>query len=217
MIDIRPVSIKDVNAMCEWYHAYGGSGNSATYAFGVFELGVMVACYAWQPPPAGAAKSVCPEFPQGVLALSRMVAVEKQFRKLKHVSKPLILQMKRLIDRTRWPVLITYSDASVGHTGYVYQCSGFEKTKVSKAPVYVANGKRRSVYSNGVTSSKNLTRSGFAEITRWEHLACEKGTADEFVSAAGWCVVPIQGKIWKSGQQAHRVIKVQTQATLKDS
>jgi hypothetical protein len=35
--------------------------------------------------------------------------------------------MNVLIDRTRWPVLVTYSDIGQGHTGHVYKCSGWEK------------------------------------------------------------------------------------------
>lgn len=108
--DIRRCSIEVVRGLCERFHIYESAGGLAVDAFAVYENGEPVAGYAWQPPPPGAAKGVCPEAPQGVLALSRMVAVPKSDRALKHVSKPLREQMKRMIDRTRWPVLVTYSD-----------------------------------------------------------------------------------------------------------
>jgi len=84
----------------------------------------VVAAYAWQPPPPGASRAVCPEAPEGVLALSRMVAVPRDERRLQHVSTPLRRQMRVLIDRGRWPVLVTYSDEGQGHTGnaVVPQC-----------------------------------------------------------------------------------------------
>ena len=121
----------EVKALCSMFHGYGGSGSVFTYAFGVYEAGHIIAAYAWQPPPLPSAMSVCKRAPQAVLALSRMVAVPRAERHLNHVSRPLRHQMKRLIDRTRWPVLITYSDKSLGHTGHVYKCSGWRATAVN--------------------------------------------------------------------------------------
>lgn len=104
----------DVKDLCAKFHGYHGAGSVAVYAFGVYEDGEIVAAYAWQPPPLGGAKSVCPQAPHGVLSLSRMVAVPRDQRRLNHVSKPLRYQMRGLIDRTRWPVLVTYSDEGEG-------------------------------------------------------------------------------------------------------
>lgn len=132
---MRRVTLKEVRDLCERFHGYGSVGASATYAFGVFEADLCVAAYSWQPPPPGAARSACPEAPEGVLSLSRMVAVPRDDRALNHVSKPLRRQMRREIDRTRWPVLITFSDEGQGHTGYVYKCSGWEKDLQGAAAV----------------------------------------------------------------------------------
>ena len=150
--DLRRVHLSIVRDLCERFHGYRSAGGVAAYAFAVFEDGLPVAAYAWQPPPPGAAKSVCPEAPHGVLALSRMVAVPKAERFLRHVSKPLRAQMKHEIDRTRWPVLVTYSDEGQGHTGYVYQCSGWEKTSRRRVEIRTDRaGARASRYSNGKT------------------------------------------------------------------
>lgn len=158
---LEPCHLDVVRLLCENYHGYGSVGNAATYAFCVLEPEGAVAAYSWQPPPPGAAKSVCPEAPQGVLALSRMVAVPKGQRKLKHISKPLRAQMHDEIDRTRWPVLVTYSDEGQGHTGYVYQCSGWEKTARSSRPYFVDKyGNRASSYSNGRHGARELKRGG---------------------------------------------------------
>lgn len=207
--DLRACPISVVAALCAAHHGYGSASATATYAWAVYEDGRPVAAFAWQPPPVGAAKNVCPEAPGGVLALSRMVAVPKSERVLRHISKPLRVQMRRLIDRSRWPVLVTYSDEGQGHRGHVYKCSGWERTIKSKNPVWVdAQGRRSSRYSNGKTGGRDLKREGSTVIQRWEHWACERGQADEHMSAAGWERRPITGKVWKSGNPAYRWEKV---------
>lgn len=206
---IKQCSLRDVDALCAKYHGYGGAGRVSVYAFGVYEDGRMVAGYAWQPPPVGAATAVCPEFPQGVLALSRMVAVPREERALKHVSKPLMEQMKRLIDRARWPVLVTYSDSGQGHTGYVYQCSGWEEDGARKVPFFTNDaGVRTSSYACGKTSTVGLTRGGYTEIKRWVHRVCPRGQAHKHAAKAGWRRVAVPGKVWASGRQAYKIVNL---------
>ena len=205
---IQPITIREVGELCEQYHGYGGAGGTATYAFGVIEDGRVVAAYAWQPPPPGAAKAICPEAPHGVLALSRMVAVPRSERQLNHVSKPLRYQMRRLIDRTRWPVLVTYSDGGQGHTGHVYKCSGWEATGANQVPYYEdEDGRRVSSYSSGASRKSELIRGGTTTITRWEHWMCPRGYADAWLGIHGWRREPIPGKVWRSGNQAYTYTK----------
>lgn len=68
--EVREVSLEVVDDLCRKHHGYGGSGKVAAYSFGVYEGDRLVAAYAWQPPPPGAAKKVCPEAPSGVLGAS---------------------------------------------------------------------------------------------------------------------------------------------------
>jgi hypothetical protein len=207
--DIRRCTLADVDALCAAHHAYGGAGASATYAFGVYEEDRLVAAYAWQPPPAGAARAVNPHLPHGVLALSRMVAVPREERALKHISKPLLWQMKKGICRTRWPSLVTYSDEGLGHTGHVYRCSGWTPTVRSRRPQFEdAEGRRSSTYSNGKHTREGLTSIGYATIQRWEHHLVPVEESPEVFAAAGWRLVPIPGKVWRSGRQAHTVVRL---------
>lgn len=201
--DLRRCSIGVVQDLCVRYHGYGGAGNLAVYAFAVYEGGRPVAAYAWQPPPPGAARSACPEQPSAVLALSRMVAVPRGQRELNHVSKPLRRQMRQLIDRHRWPVLATYHDEGQGHTGHVYQCSGWQKTRRTRTPVYEIDGVRVSSYSAGRHRTKGKERAGHTYIQRWEHWACDRGAVAEHMAAGGWRRVPVPGKTWRSGSQAY--------------
>lgn len=201
---IEPCSLDVVRDLCERHHSYGSVGNVAAYAWAVVEDGAAVAAYSWQPPAPGAAVDVCAEAPAGVLALSRMVAVPKAERRLKHVSKPLRLQMKKMIDRGRWPVLVTFSDEGEGHNGYVYQCSGWEKTTRKKVPVFVdIFGSRVSRYSNGATGTRDLIPAGWTWVQRWEHWACERGHAAEWMADHGWKRKPIN-RTYRSGNPAFR-------------
>lgn len=203
--DLRPVGLLEIIPLIRAHHAYGSIGSNATYAFAVFEAGLPVAGYVWQPPPPGAARSVAPEAPYAVLALSRMVAVPRTERLLNHVSKPLRAQMRQHIDRTRWPVLITYSDEGEGHTGHVYRCSGWQPTRREKRPIFLdENGRRASSYSNGAHGRRALTRAGSTTIQRWEHWICERGQARAWLDAHGWRRVPAEGRVWRSGNPAFR-------------
>lgn len=196
--DLQVVSRKAVEELCLRYHAYQSSGRFAVYSFGVIEDGRLVAGYLWQPPPPGAARSVCPQAPHGVLALSRMVAVPRDQRRLRHVSRPLRRQMRLLIDRTRWPVLVTYSDEGAGHTGHVYRCSGWMPTARTRRRVFEDGaGQRRSSFSNGRRSTAKPV--GWTTIQRWEHWA-DRDPAG--LITRHWRRVPIEGRRWASGAQA---------------
>lgn len=205
--DIRSVSLAEVAPLFEKFHAYKGVSSVSVYCFGVFEQDVLVAAFTWQPPAPGAAKHVCPEYPAAVLALNRMVAVPKENRQLKHISKPLLVQMKELVDRTRWPVLITYSDEGLGHTGHVYKCSGWTKTHRVLAQQYVnKEGVRTSKYTGGRTVTGGLSTIGSHYIQRWEHWACARGAVEAHVLSA-WERQHIPGKYWRSGQPAFRFVR----------
>jgi hypothetical protein len=204
-----------VTKLCERFHGYGSAGKSATYAFAVWEFGEPVAAFAWQPPPRGAAANVCSEEPSAVLALSRMVAVPKELRQLQHISKPLRRQMRTLIDRTRWPVLVTYSDEGQGHTGHVYKCSGWEKTLRTKRPTYEdGDGRRVSSYSNGKHDTSRLTRGEQTHIQRWEHWACARGEAGRWLRSHGWRRVLVSGRTWRSGNQAYTWERAERDVTM---
>lgn len=202
---IRQTTLGDVSHLFVRCHAYGSSGKVAKYVFAVYEDEQPIAAFAWQPPPFGAAASVCPEAPQGVLSLSRMVAVPKEERRMKKISRAIRRQRDDLIDRTRWPVLITYSDEGLEHTGACYRYSGFRPTSRRVSPQYVDDrGNRTSRYSNGSTSIAGLTKIGDAIIQRWEHWANVVPYRDvaEYMAAHGWRRVPVAGKRYRSGAPA---------------
>ncbi len=169
----------------EQYHGYGSVGNSMTYCYGLFEGDCLIAAFTWQPPAHGAAKAVCPDAPWAVLSLSRMVAVPRSERQCQRLSDVLRYQFK-LIDRTRWPVLITYSDEGQGHNGWVYRAARMKRTNRREAPFYTdQSGARRSSLSNGVSDSSGLVKGGKTFINRWEHWACPQDRVLQHVHGAG--------------------------------
>lgn len=201
--EVRPTTIDEVSDLFARFHAYKSTGGVAVYAFAVVEDQRPIAAFLWQPPPPGAARSVCPSLPHGVLALSRMVAVPREERRLRHISKPLRHQMLRLMDRTRWPALVTFSDESVGHTGHVYMCSGWQKTSRRRTQTLTTlDGRRVSRYSDGKAANHVDVTHGMAWIQRWEQWACEPANVVEYFHRH-WDRVAIPGKTWRSGAQAY--------------
>lgn len=147
-----------------------------------------------------------------------MVAVPRRERSLKHISKPLRRQMNHLIDRTRWPVLVTYSDEGQvneegqPHNGFVYECSGWTATVRSKRPVYEdSTGARCSSYSNGRHGSRELTRVGDTWIQRWESRVCPPGGAAGWMALHGWTRVAT-GRVWTNGRPAFTYINTKEAA-----
>ena len=182
------------------------TSNTATEAFAVYEGVRIVAGWLWQPPPFGAAKAVAPGAPHGVLALSRMVALPRDERSLRHISKPLRRQMRVLIDRSRWPVLVTWHDEGLGHNGHVYKCSGWQPDGSRSAPTWVdAEGHRASTYRNGSHDRTGLTRGPDTRISRWVHRVVSKGDELAHMHAAGWVRRP-SGGFYRSGSPRMRVV-----------
>lgn len=214
--DIRTATRDEVMPLFEAHHGYKSLGKLLTYIHAVYEGDRIVAAFAWSPPPPGASKSVCPEAPHAVLALVRMVAVPKSERTLKHISKPLRQIAKQHIDRTRWPVLISYSDEGQGHNGFVYECAGWTATKRAKRSIAEdSTGARVSTYANGKRS--HHAKTGTTTLQRWESWIIPAGTVVSHMSENGWTREAIPNKVWSSGSQAYRYVKRAVDASQKTS
>jgi hypothetical protein len=204
---LRVSTLDEVLPLFQRHHGYASLGKVATYVWAWFELDEPVAAWVWNPPAPGAARALSPLAPHGVLSLSRMVAVNRSDRALRHISKPLRQQMRHLIDRGRWPVLATWSDASLGHTGHVYKCSGWQIDGARSSQVFTnESGERRSKYRAGHTNLEGLARGEDTTITRWVHRVVPAGEEAAHMAAAGWVREPIPGKVWASGGQAFRIV-----------
>jgi hypothetical protein len=109
-----------------WHYAKGGP-NTSTYRHGLFKRGASWWCdphggSLWLPPTRRAAESVAGENWEGVLCLSRLVVSPDA---PPNAASFLLGRSMKMINRRRWPVLLTYADLAHGHTGAIYKATNW--------------------------------------------------------------------------------------------
>ena len=139
--EVRPISVPQAATIVRAFHYAKGGSNTATYAHGLFRKGEDEPLGAawWIPPTKSAALATYPTDWTKVLALSRM-ALSPEVPK--NGATFLLARSVRLIDRDRWPCLVTYADEWQGHTGGIYRAAGWRyvgKTKPERT--YVKDGR----------------------------------------------------------------------------
>jgi hypothetical protein len=138
--EVRPVSPAIGRSLVEAYHYAGGASNTATYLHGLFrkEFSLDDRCFGvawWIPPTKSAALATYPADWRGVLCLSRLVLDP---RVPQNGASFLLARSRKLIDRERWPALVTYADEWRGHTGQIYRADNWDyigKTKPERTYV----------------------------------------------------------------------------------
>jgi hypothetical protein len=142
--EVRTVDISVARRLVEQFHYAAGASNTATYLHGLFRAGELwdercMGVAWWIPPTKSAAIASYPDNWQGVLALSRLVI---------HPDVPanactfLLARSRKLIDRAKWPCLVTYADGWRGHTGAIYRADNWTHTGTTKSErIYVKNGR----------------------------------------------------------------------------
>jgi hypothetical protein len=76
----------------------------------------------WLPPTKVAAASVAGDDWRGVLSLSRLCIDDEVPR---NGASYLLGASMRMLDRSRWPTLLTYADTREGHTGAIYRATNW--------------------------------------------------------------------------------------------
>ena len=121
-----PAHSDAVRLVKAWHYSKGAS-NTSTYRHGLYPVGVAwgepVGVTLWIPPTRTAAESVAGEDWKGVLVLSRLVVAPDMPT---NAASFLLGASMRLIDRERWPTLLTYADTRLGHTGAIYKATNWE-------------------------------------------------------------------------------------------
>lgn len=141
-------------ALVEEFHYARGTSNTATYLHGLYPAdwhwyADCVGVAWWIPPTMHAARAWHPENPEGVLCLSRLVITPDV---PKNACSFLLSKSVRLIDPSRWPVLVTYADDWQGHTGSIYLACGWEYCgKTKPEAVYTINGRMTARKAGGKT------------------------------------------------------------------
>lgn len=142
--EVRLVDLSIAQLLVTEYHYAGGGSNTATYCHGLFQKGEFweYNCKGiawWIPPTKSAALATYPEDWQGVLSLTRLVILPDV---PKNSASFLLSQSTKMIDRKRWPCLVTYADVWQNHTGLIYRASNWEyKGLTEPEAVFTLNGR----------------------------------------------------------------------------
>ncbi len=135
--EIRPISRSD----CEHYILnvhYAQRFPSVSYAFGLFHHNDLVGCITYGTPFSSTLRTglAGKENAKYVLELNRLVLKDNR----PNEGSMLISKSIKQLDRNK--LIISYADASMGHTGWVYQASNFLYCGLSaKRSDYVIEGK----------------------------------------------------------------------------
>lgn len=123
---VEPVSQTEARELIERVHYAGGCPRTSVARHGLRRLDELAisGVALWLPPTRPAAVSVDPGNPGGVLSLSRLCVDEAVPR---NGASYLLAASMRALDRSRWPVLLTYADTALGHTGAIYAATGWER------------------------------------------------------------------------------------------
>jgi hypothetical protein len=103
--------------------------NTSTYRHGLYAVAdgffaQLQGVALWIPPTKTAGQAIAGEDWQGVLSCSRLVVAPEV---PKNGASFLLGRSMRLIDRERWPVLVTYADTNQGHTGAIYKATNWRE------------------------------------------------------------------------------------------
>lgn len=142
--EVRTVDLQTASELVTEFHYSAGGANTATYRHGLFPLGSFferdcVGVAWWIPPTKSAALATFPDNWQGVLCLSRLAIKPDAPR---NAASFLMARSMALIDRARWPCLVTYADTWRGHTGAIYRATNWQYAGLTKPErTYVINGR----------------------------------------------------------------------------
>ena len=150
-------------------HYSRSAANTSTYRHGLYRSGNdalrdLFGVALWQPPTRTAAESVAGADWRGVLCLSRL-ALDPAVPT--NGASFLLGRSMKLIDRDRWPVLLTYADTSHGHTGAIYKATNWTCLGPSPAgDVWIGpNGEQRGRKRGGRTlTAAEMTAAGFTRL-----------------------------------------------------
>lgn len=142
--EVRTVSMSRSAEIVRDHHYAKGVPNTRTYLHGLFPKAATfdaqcIGVAWWIPPTKSAALASYPDNWQGVLSLSRLAVVPGMPT---NAASFLIGASMRLVDRFRWPCLVTYADTWQGHTGAIYRATNWLYRGLTKPErIYTLNGR----------------------------------------------------------------------------
>jgi hypothetical protein len=113
-----------VGFMRRWHYSQGASkvavARHGLYPAGLF--GELSGVALWLPPIVAAARKVGGDDWRGVLSLTRLAVLPGMPT---NAASFLLGRSMQLIDRERWPILLTFADTRLGHTGAIYKATNW--------------------------------------------------------------------------------------------
>jgi hypothetical protein len=121
--EVRPAPFQEARSAVSLWHYSRSTSNTATYCHGLYRTGdrEIMGAALWMPPIKTAALSVSDQW-RSVLCLTRLAVHPDAPR---NAASFLLGGSMRLIDRKRWPRLLTYADTGRGHTGAIYRATNW--------------------------------------------------------------------------------------------
>ncbi|MGY3582465.1 hypothetical protein ACVIGB_000610 [Bradyrhizobium sp. USDA 4341] len=142
--DVGGVSREVAEDLIASYHYARGVSSVATAVHGLYPLGWRwyfdcVGVAWWLPPTQWAARALAGEDDwQGVLSLSRLAIAPDAPA---NAASFMLSRSMQMLDRDRWPLLVTYADTWQGHTGRIYLATGWDYAGMTEPEgVYTLNG-----------------------------------------------------------------------------
>lgn len=138
---VHDVPLSIAQDLTKKYHYSHGGSNTRTYSHGLFRINdnECMGIAWWIPPTKSAALATYPGNWRGVLSLTRLVIVPGV---PKNACSFLLSRSMKLIDRERWPCLVTYADESQNHTGSIYKATNWTYVgKTKPEAMYTLNGR----------------------------------------------------------------------------
>lgn len=140
---IIPIALAQAKELVEQYHYAGSSPSAATRCYGLTKKDApetLLGAAVFRPAPIGAAKAQCPEDPQKVLCLSRLVVVPGVPQNA--ATYFLARCLRQLGQEKKWTLVVTYADTWQQHEGNIYKASNWEYLGLTAPqPVWTLNGK----------------------------------------------------------------------------
>jgi hypothetical protein len=128
-----------------WHYSRSAPNTGQThglYRRAEYPMAPLSGAALWLPPTKRAGEAVAGEGWPGVLSLSRLVVDPAAPR---NAASFLLSASMRLLDRDRWPVLLTFADTRHGHTGAIYKATGWELDAETDAGSYWVSADGRQV------------------------------------------------------------------------
>lgn len=136
---VRPVDIKQARELIEREHYAKGASNTAVAIHGLFDcIGDLCGVAWWIPPTKAAAQATYHDW-RKVLSLSRLAIVPGV---PKNACSFLIARSAKMIDKEKWPCLVTYADEWRGHSGGIYKAANWKEVgKTKPQACWTINGR----------------------------------------------------------------------------